>query len=1481
MRHKKFLLLFVLNAFIFTNIFSQSDFFTSQGQEVFVKHIDDVFSVSAEKQTRKAFIKELEIFWNSPETDSILKNSVLTVCDKIYEKNGRPFPDYYEYLTTIFAFRKNDVLYATYPEWHKGILKFLDNPKFQLRHAVPLFRRTNQTLLNQEIYSTAAIKWISKNSNLSYHFENDSIYLQTGNTDIYCASINDTIYIYNTKGRVNISSGEWQGDSGNINWAQRGYKPTEVYAIFDNYDINMNRNEVFVDSVSFYNSFYFNYPIKGKIHNKITNALNPSYPKFESYEQFYKIPNIQQDFNYEGGFSQHGAKFLGSGTVENPAKIEIWKNDTLFVTAKSLYFSLRDDQIVSNSTEVTIHLDTDYIYHPGLLFKYMSKNRELHLIRDGEGMAQSPFFDTYHNLSFVTQLLKWKLDENIIELGMLSGASTNYAAFESISFFRETFFHQLQGMDAIHPLQGLKNCSKYWEGQPFTTKDYAQFIKMPEYQVKHQIMELSFYGFIKYNVNTDYIELQQRLDDYLLFRAGKKDYDVITFRSTTPQNIPNATLDLKNFDLIIGGVPAISISDRQNVLFYPRDEKLLIKRDRLFLFDGNINSGMIKLYGNGFAFDYNKFKVDLTTIDSMAMSMTSGKINYMGAPILHKITNTISQLSGYLEIDEPTNKSGSKDYAHFPRLTSNTKSFVYYEETTENKGEYQRENFYFKLDPFEIDSINYLTKDNITFTGELHSNIFPDIKETLVVQPDYSLGFTKISPDEGYPIYDNKGTFTNELNLSNRGLKGKGSLEYLTSTSESKEFTFLPEKTIGNAHLFNITEQETGIEYPDVQGKSALITFLPYNDKLISKTTNFPFVLYKDEASLTGDLTVAPTGLTGSGQINIPHAYLTANLYDLGHHTIIADPSNFNLITKDEDASVSFSTDNLLSTIDFHRRDGKFVSHQAGNKVDFTDNLYIAYISEFSWDMDKNNIYLGSSGSEGNRFVSTHRRQDSLDFIVPIALYDVDNKKIFAQEVKYVDVADTRMFLNDGNITINQRAVLDSLTKVTIHLNDSTHKFYDANVHINGKKDYTARARYEYLNGAKDIKNIRFGKIGVNRNTKTEAEGSIRERDFFTFNPYFSYKGDVKLTSGEPLLNFKGSTQMLHPCSENGPTEYIRFESKIDPNNVVIPLNSRIQNDELENIYASFFLNRDSNVIYSSFMESRMFHSDEQIVSSSGKLTFNNQNRSFEFADPIKLENPDTIGNIMRYYIDDCRVYGEGKMNMGLSLGQVKTYAVGHTNHFRGQNDTICINTLFALDFMLDDISKDIMYKDLLTKGEDNTDSLNIKRIQEWIGKEKAEKLNYEVGQYASFESLPIEHQHLLVFDDIKWVWDVKSKSYITNGEAKLYWTENKIINRKFNIKGNIVFSRSGNSMNLLIEGKDNSYYFFSYRGGIMQTRSSNDSYNHNVQTVDPKVRKMKIKLGEQSYSFIMAPQSRMNIFLKIFDKKEVEEGEEEYIEEE
>ncbi len=1460
-----FLLIFIHSAW------SQSKLFSEGGENLFLQNMEEIFAISTEKKAAKDFLNELKNFWNSPGTSTEIKNLIITGSDLINEKKGRAFPDYYSYLKTIMAFNQANHPQESFTIWHNGIERLFNEPRFPLRTAIRLFDHTTNLLKENIVYSTPALRWVAQKANYRFTYT-DSLRVQFEPTNLICYSKNDSIIILETSGFLNLQSGIWYGKKGLITWEQSGFSPDQVFAGFGNYEINMSSIEIRVENVEFQNRAYFNHPIKGRLYHKVMNVNNPensTYPKFESYEQRYKIDNIHNGFNYEGGFSQHGAKFLGSGTYQSPAVISIFRNDTLFITAKSLSFSLRKEQIISGNTEIRIHLDTGFIYHPGLMFKYMDNIKEIHLIRDGEGLSKSPYFNTYHNISMDAELIKWKLNDTNIELRMISGAAENHAFFESISYFREDFFNQLQGMDAIHPLQGLLNCSKRLKSKSFTALDYARYLNLPESQVRQQIIALSFHGFVGYNVNSDTIEIRERLTDYLKFRNGEKDYDVIRFKSLTPGSVPNAIFDLKNYDIALNGVAAISISDNQNVVFFPKEEKILLKKDRNFSFDGTITAGMINLFGNGFRFNYNDFRIDLKVIDSMSMKIETEEYDYYGRPALQRIGNTISQLSGYLEIDKWDNKSGKELYAEFPRLTSTTNSYVYYDYPQTQNGAYKKDKFFFTLDPFQIDSISRLTTKNITFKGKLESNIFPVIEEKLIVRKDYSLGFRRKSPTGGYPIYGEKATFTNILDLSNQGLKGNGAIKYITSLSESEDFTFLPGYTSGLAHRFNVQAQQKGVEFPDVQGKFDRISFMPYQDRLIASTQEESLICYNREVQFEGSVTVRPTGLEGSGKLNMPKASLTAKRMDLGHHIVIADSSDFKLISDPGSQDVNFKTNNLLSHIDFKTRQGRFTSRNPNNKVDFTENRYISYINEFSWDMDNNNIYLGAKGSKGNRFVSTHRRQDSLDFVVPMALYDVENRIIRATEVKNILVADANLLLNDGKVTIRRDAALDPLDSVSIVLNDSIHRFYHARVNIESKNLYKGFGKYDFLNGDGVAKTINFNNIGVGRDKKTTADGEISDKEYFTFNKHFAFKGDVNLTSGKKLLLFKGASQMLHKCSFNGPQEFIRFEASIDPYDVKIPVGTDSRNFENENIFRGLYLNRDSNIIYSSFLEKRRFHSDLPLLSTSGFLFYKESMQSFLISPTEKIANPDTTGTVLMFDEDNCRVLAEGTINIGLDLEQVKLNASGEIENNR-QNGKTEISALFGVNFMLDPVSVELMVntiRDANNNKKGNPENKGtIKRIAEWIQKDNAIKVTRELNSLEKIRSLPPTHQYTLTFDSLKWEWDKPTRSYRANGEATLLWIKDFPVNRTVNVKAIIGFSRGGNTFDLYIEPETKIYFFFSYRNGMMQTRSSNNDYNLNIQGLKPDERKLKTGMGEKGYSFIMAPESRLNRLLRAFD---------------
>ncbi|WP_439185650.1 hypothetical protein [Carboxylicivirga taeanensis] len=1447
--------------------------------DVFVSEMEEVFKGATDRKAAKEFIEQFELFWSAQEAD--LQALIIATCKQMAIKRARPYPDYHIYLSTIMAFKNGGHPQESFANWHQAMSDLLDEPRFALRHLKSFLEISKNLAENRAIYTTPALTWYARSGNYAYEYKDKELTLRVEETNLVCASKRDSIVIYNTSGTLYPLDEKWLGDKGKVTWERSGFEASKVYATFGAYEVKMDKPTFKVDSVEFYNQYYFDYPLKGSLEHKVMPISNPesaNYPKFITSEQRFKIEKIHPNIDYEGGFAQNGAKFLGAGTEEKPATITIFHNDTVFITAKSLYFALRKDQIVSNETEVSIAVDKGFIYHPGLMFKYMAEANEIHLIRNGEGLAQSPYFDTYHNISLDVELIKWTVGTPVMDMRMLTGAAQNQAFFESLSYFRQDFYNQLQGMDAIHPLQGLRNCDNYYHGQPFTAAQYARFMGFPESPVRQQLIQLSFYGFVGYNVNTDEVIIRQRLHDYIDFRLGNKDYDVIRFTSLTDSEVTNAQLDLESYDLNLNGVENISISDHQNVVFFPRNKEITIKENRNFIFNGTINAGMLRLSGDGFKFLYEDFRIDMSNIDSLKMKVQSGENDYFGLPVLKDVGNIISQLSGYLQIDEPDNKSGIKNNPHYPIINSQVESYVYFDNPAVQDGAYDKEEFFFTLDPFEMDSINTLKRANFNFSGEFQSNIFPTFEENLTIRPDYSLGFSRQTPEEGYSIYDGKATFTSTIDLSNDGLKGNGVLNYMSITSHSEGFTFLPNMVKGQVHDFTVEKKTDDLLLPDVSSEFAYIEYLPEEEEFYATSQEQNFTMYNEEAQLEGKIKITPSGMSGGGTFEMKSANVKSASIDFTDHAIVADSSDFNL-SGAEVEGVSFATTNLISNIDFETRQGTFKSRSGGSKVDFTDNRFVSFINEFSWNMDQNDISMGARGSAGNRFVSTHRRQDSLSFFVPMAKYDAESKTIFAEEVKNIEVGDANLLLSDGLVTIREDAKIDPLDSVRIVIDKDSltqHTLYDARVNVTGKYAYQGYGKYDYLNGDGKQLTLNMHNIEYGKEEMTIAEAKITPQDLFTFDSHFAFQGDATLKATEQLISFDGGVQMLHRCSQ-GPQTYIRFESLIDPADVRIPIGEEVQNIDYEEVYKDFFITKDSTHVYSSFAEDRKDYSDISMVNASGFLVYNDQERAFDIASANKLANPDTTGTLMRFSEAGCNIQGHGKINLGVDLEHVMTKANGTIVHDRGANKMM-LSAMMGIDFFFNEEAQEVLYNSIVSssaKASKLSKETYIKRLAEWCGHQRAVKAEQQRGISGAAQGLPDEVQQMLLFSDINFEWDTQKRAFVANGKADLAYINDLVVNKEVNVLAEITRKRSGNSFEMYIEFDANTWVYFGYKNSMMQTLSSNSSYNTIVQTLNSDDRRQKGGFGDKGYTFIMAPDSKKDNFVASFKSASVKHVEE------
>jgi hypothetical protein len=1431
-----------MNAQIMPKVFSEDPV-------KFITELRDFFE-SYEKKEGKEFIDAFnEQYWLTGKIDEDMKLAMYKNTNQMLKKKFRPKPEYESYINTMKAIADKKIAGTTFLEW-QSCFTSIGNGRLNKPFS-DFIEMSEHFFLENKFFKTASGEWSAIGG--TWKFACDSVpAIRFTNVTLQGIAKNDTTNIYNTSGVYNVSSGMWIGQGGRVDWDRAGLKK-EVYADLKKYSFSVKGFSIVADSVTFTNTIYFkDKPLQGRLSEKLiadAQEKTASYPRFESYSGRYQIKNMYPNVDYEGGFTQVGAKFIGSGTKENQAFFIFKRNGKNFLTVTAPSFAISSDKITSGNTSVKFSLDADSIVHPSIDFKYFIDSSRVVIYRPEEGASQAPFYNSFHKVNMYVEQITWKTNEPTIILNTVIGSTLGEASFPSSDYYRQYLYDRLQGMEMVHPLIKIRNFVRDANGgvRTFTLVDLARFWKIAAEQLRPMVMDLSNQGFLYYNPKTDMITYLDKGDTYIAARAGKKDYDNIMFDSKVKPGTPNAKINLLNYDMTLFGVKEVALSDSQNVTVFPSQDMVILKKDRNFTFEGSIMAGRFDYYGKLFAFDYSTFKLSLNNVDSVRIWIDTDvrdPKDPKGGFVQMKVKSVIENLNGELKIDDPSNKSGtqSKKYAQYPIFTSSKPAFVYYDKPGIQKGVYNRDKFYFKLDPFTIDSLDNFQNTSLQFGGVFQSSgIFPEIRDSLRLMPDKSLGFVRTAPPGGYPLYGGKAKFTNEMRLSNRGLRGDGTIDYITSKSISKDFIFFPDSMNGTAQSFVIQEQKISgkTEYPQVSGTTVYIHWMPKKDYMNATNKDSLFNIFNGKATGAGTLTLSPKNLSLNGKLNFSSAMLDSKRMVLKQHVADADTADFSLKAL-ELAGLAFSTKNFNAHVDFDKREGDFKANGKGSIVEFPVNQYICYMENFKWLMDKGELELGGAGKpkagsdqiklEGPEFISVHPKQDSLRFRAPKARFDYRNYVITAEEVKEIHVADAQIVPDSGKVVIRKAAYMETLTSAKINANTVTqyHHLFNCVVDIYSRHSYTASGDYAYIDELKKEQLIHFAKVAPDTAGQTYADGLISDSAKFYLSPAFDFRGKVILAANNPFLVFEGSTSLSHDCAIS--KSKLSFSGLINPNEIYIPVAANPVNDQGVPITSGLVsgLLPDSSSIYGAFLSTKKVKTDVNVVTADGFLFFDKASREYRISNKEKLVERSLPGNYVSLSLKNCTVYGEGKMALGANLGKVYMNSIGNATH-NTINHSSYFDLVVGLDFFMNSKAMDVLVEDINAStslaGTDPARQTFQRALNDMVGKEKADKLISEQTVYGSYKKFPDELKYTLFFTDVKMNWNQKTKSYISDGKLGLGSVGKEQINKY--ITGTIMLERkrSGDVLTIYFELDNSKWYTFSYSNGVMLCYSSNEKY--------------------------------------------------------
>jgi len=1246
MKKTFFLALFII---ISVNLFSQTANFTDS---LFVTELNQFLSSTykVHPEVEQEYLKFAEN-WNNGQLED-KKGNIVSIANTLKTNRFKPYPNFYLYISTINTLvAKNDK--NTYSEWETGLTNATNTKKSD--NVANYLEFTNLLFKDSIVVKTPSVTW--KVNTQDYKISNDptskvfSIQFNS-DFDLLCrnsqGAIIDTFIIEKTTGVCYPAEKKFIGNNGTLSWRQADLNKDEVFATFKNYEIDMNKTSFSVGNAFFTNTNLGFKNIEGQLEVKLnqTRQKNIS-PIFESKERLI-IPKFFSDLYFEGYIKMQGTDFKGTGKKE-PAYIQINSDGKKIATLKSNNFSVQQGKMIySGSADVEFYFNSlqDTITHPALTIRYkkeldsslydpqwfnLTENTGEFLIlqRTSDGLGFSPFKDSYHNYNIYAEKAFWKKGDSLLYFITTKSSKVGYAVFESDNYFNEQEYEYFSGQNT-DKLNHLAIVRKLQDSLDYITiEDYQRYLKskygrqLTFTTIEQTFVELAYSGFVNYNYYLKTIYPTNKVRRYLQYSARSRqrnakfmDYDKISIISqigTDGVKITNdgvnATMNLINNDFKITNVKPFKLAPTVKVFA----SEVTIQENHNMSFAGQVGSGLIKLTGTDFKFNYDKFTIDAE--GAQAKMWTTDTVN--GVIKYDSVSTGISDITGTIHINAPDNKSNTLDSLNYPQLVTTKKAKIYYDAFASKYGSGSidtfNSQFYFEADNFAMDSLANITDSTLQIKGVMRTGLFDPLPVTLTVKVDSkgkkSLGFTECTganPDLQNGLEFKDGKFFGCFELNDGGLFGNGYILYASSYVHSTNFAFMPDMVTGVVDTFDINEPSLvntnqPEDIPLVKGTS--VNFEWKDQMVFDKTNKSKMYIYSDKLDSPGDLkgtlTYTKNDMTGSGKFQ----FLDADITDTN---FVFKNSNFSAQTCDFFLKVgqntTFKTTNLNGNVDIDKKMGSFFSNDDTSRIVFEDNKYICIMDHFLWKIGEGIVNIGGvmPGQDTNQYATSLDDKiaqkktnkdiklfgtimvgmvDTLTFNAAATTYKLKEGIIVADDVKEIKIADA-MIYPMGEVTILKGGQIDTLKNIDFDFpykifkdttkTDYLYSMHDAKVYIKNRFNYVAfnpKYYYKYLSQEIKFNNIKVdnGPTTIKSNTKIDFDAlesvgtsTILAIDTFKLNHDFNFIGTGKINvyANQRFLEFEGYSRFDTTCNyEKIPIKDFRLDATfINPDTVLMPM---------------------------------------------------------------------------------------------------------------------------------------------------------------------------------------------------------------------------------------------------------------------------------------------------------------------------------------
>lgn len=289
---------------------------------------------------------------------------------------------------------------------------------------------------------------------------------------------------------------------------------------------------------------------------------------------------------------------------------------------------------------------------------------------------------------------------------------------------------------------------------------------------------------------------------------------------------------------------------------------------------------------------------------------------------------------------------------------------------------------------------------------------------------------------------------------------------------------------------------------------------------------------------------------------------------------------------------------------------------------------------------------------------------------------------------------------------------------------------------------------------------------------------------------------------------------------------WLAVDSDLDARRITIPVEAENRNDSQQRIFNGVFLNVDKTTRpYASFLSTRTFYNDDMLVGGRGELIWSKNLRQYIIRDTVA----DKYYHF-RYDPGRYTVSAFGKLNLAVKAPGIYQNMAGDIAFDLKEEELTIKNLLYLIDFSVLGKMEAVMLKDFSDQKLKTirAGSQLKEKIYSICGKNNIPAVEKSLGR--SSANIPDSLFQLFVFDSLDFAWNATTRSYVSDGAARLIAIHGKPVEKTVKIKLEIARRRAGDEFFIYLYD-DKMWYYFEYSDRALYTVSSNEEYNNILKT--------------------------------------------------